>query len=227
MSQIAAPLAAPHIALPPARLLVVVPMKDPAQAKTRLSGTLSPARRADLARTLFALTLQRLARVRRSARHRFDIATVTASPQIAAQAQAAGMQVIDQGPQPGLNAAIAQAAALAQRAGYAAMAVLPGDLAQPAPADLLALLDRPAHPSRVLLCESSDGGTNALLLPLPARMGFCYGPGSFRAHRASARAAGLTPITLALDSLRHDIDCGADLMQLLPGPLAALAEARP
>lgn len=35
------PIAAPRIIVPPARLLVVVPMKDPAQAKTRLSGTLS------------------------------------------------------------------------------------------------------------------------------------------------------------------------------------------
>lgn len=212
--------------LPPR--LVVVPMKDPARAKTRLGGTLSAARRATLAQILFSLTLQRLERIRRTAQHGFDIATVTSSPLIASHARAAGIRVIDEGPAQDLNAAIADAADWAHRAGYAAMAVLPGDLAQPLPADLLTLLDRPAYPAQAVICESSDGGTNALLLPLPVPIAFHYGPDSFRAHLAAAQRAGLDVLTPQLDSLRHDIDRGEDLAHLAPHTQRCIdAGARP
>lgn len=186
--------------------LVVVPMKDPAEAKTRLSDVLDPARRAGLAIRLFRQTLQRLDEVQATVQHRFDIATVTASPAIAALAENAGVSVIDEGQPRGLNAAIAHAAYLAALRGYLSMAVLPGDLAAPEPGDLRRLLDREIAPDQVVICASTDGGTNALMLPLPVRIRFRYGPGSFQAHADEARAAGLRVVTPRLDSLRHDVD---------------------
>lgn len=206
--------------------LVVVPMKDPVDAKTRLGDALPADRRAALAETLFALTLQRLARIRWAARHGFDIATVTASPQIAARAHAAGVIVIEQGLLPGLNAAVTDAADWAHEAGYAALAILPGDLAAPSPADLLALLDQPANAGQAVICESSDGGTNALMLPLPAGMGFHYGTGSFKAHLAAAQRAGLNPQTPRLASLHHDVDRYQDLIHLPGFVWRPSAEAR-
>lgn len=186
--------------------LVVVPMKDPSDAKTRLSDVLDPARRAGLAIRLFRQTLQRLTEVQAIAQHRFDIATVTASPAIAAIAESTGISVIDEGQPGGLNAAIARAADLAGLRGYASMTVLPGDLAAPTLGDLRRLLDREDAPDQVVICPSTDGGTNALMLPLPVRMRFRYGPDSFRAHADQARAAGLGVVTPRLDSLRHDVD---------------------
>lgn len=210
-----------------ARQLVTIPMKDPAAAKTRLGSALDPAHRAALTETLFALTLQRLMRIRKTARHRFDIATVTPSPQIADRARAAGIAAIEQGPLPGLNAAVAYAADWAHQAGYAAMAILPGDLAAPSSADLLTLLDRPANAAQAVICEASDGGTNALILPLPARMDFHYGPDSFKAHLAAMRRAGLNALHLHLASLRHDVDRHQDLIHLPDFVWRPAAEALP
>ncbi len=208
--------------------LVVVPMKDPALAKTRLGAVLPAARRARLASLLFTRVLHRLQRAQADATHPFEIATVTASPAIAELARGLGVRVIPEGATGGLNAAIRQAAGWAVLRGHHGMAVLPGDLAAPTQRDLLALLNRPVDPDRVVICASADGGTNALLLPLPARMDFHYGPGSFVAHCAAARAAGLDPETPALASLRHDIDRQEDLSALLTHPTrATLAEVRP
>lgn len=208
--------------------LVVVPMKDPLDAKTRLSDVLDPARRAGLAIRLFRQTLQRLAEVQVTARYPFDIATVTASPAIATLAESLGASVIDEGHPGGLNAAIAHAADLAARRDYLSLAVLPGDLAAPAPGDLRRLLDRECATDQVVICASTDGGTNALMLPLPARMRFRYGPGSFRAHADAARAAGLRVVTPRLDSLRHDVDRRENLQRFpLLWPRPQQPEVRP
>ncbi|MDK8874572.1 2-phospho-L-lactate guanylyltransferase [Paracoccus sp. SSJ] len=192
--------------------LVVVPMKDPSRAKTRLGEVLDPSRRARLAVTLFKLTLQRLGRAQGAVTHGFDIATVTASPAIARLARDAGIAVIDERSADGLNAAVTLAADWAALRGYASLGVLPGDLAAPTLGDLLRLLDRPAAPDLAVVCASADGGTNALILPLPARMRFRYGQGSFRAHLAEAGAAGLHTLAPALGSLRHDVDRREDLL---------------
>lgn len=208
--------------------LVVVPMKDPSDAKTRLSDVLDPARRADLATRLFCQTLQCLSKVQALVQHRFDIATVTASPTIAALAKNAEISVIHEGSPGGLNAAVSCAAHLASLRGYTSLAVLPGDLAAPTLPDLLQLLDRDDAPGQAVICPSSDGGTNALILPLPAKMRFRYGPGSARGHAGEARAAGLRVLTPRLESLRHDVDRRENLARIpLLWPQAPQNEVRP
>ena len=197
--------------------LVVVPMKDPSRAKTRLGEVLDPVRRAQLAVTLFQQTLRQLARAQRLATHHFELATVTASPAIAEIARATGLAVIDEGAAGDLNAAVTLAAIWATQRGYASLAVLPGDLASPSLEDLRQLLDRRAD--QTVICSSLDGGTNALLVPLPSCIRFRYGPGSFQAHLHEMRGAALQPLTPALTSLRHDVDRREDLLEFSRTPM--------
>lgn len=194
--------------------LVVVPMKDPSAAKTRLGPELDPAERAALALGLFKANLRRLLAARGASRRGFDLAVVTRSAQIAALAEEFGVLAIREQAASSLSEAAEEAADWAAAQGYNSICLLPADLAAPAQADLLALLD---GADEAALCPSADGGTNALLLPLPCPIAFAYGPDSFAAHLAAMKAAGLTPRLPQLESLRHDVDRLEHLTSPPPG----------
>jgi 2-phospho-L-lactate guanylyltransferase len=206
--------------------LVVIPMKDPQLAKTRLAGPkakgtsaimgggLDDDSRAALAASLFSNLLIQLLRLKSHCRHGFDIATVTASAEIARRARHCGINVIAEGQILGLNNALNLAADWATQRGYRSLAVLPGDLARPQRHDLQQLLDRPENGREAVICTAKDGGTNALLLPLPVRIGFCYGENSGQSHRTALLQAGLRVRMPVLDSLRHDIDRPEDLREM-------------
>lgn len=190
------------------RTLVVVPMKDPRQAKSRLGGVLNKDERAALARRLFRLTLTVLSDLRQSIS--FDLAVVTASAEVSVLARTHGAHV-HQDPCQGLNAALALSASRAAAAGYERLGIFPADLAAPDPADLALLLTHPSPGSSVVICPATDGGTNALLVSPPLGLPFCFGPGSAQAHARVAVEHGLTPICLPLDSLSLDVDTASDL----------------
>ncbi|MEM9903103.1 MAG: 2-phospho-L-lactate guanylyltransferase [Pseudomonadota bacterium] len=184
--------------------LIVVAMKDPGAAKTRLCARLGPAERRRLALTLFDRTLCVLGAVRR--RLDVEIAVVTPSPDIAGRAMRAGAHVIGEDQAAGLNAAAARAARWAEAAGHTRLCLLPADIAAPDPRDIAQLIATAEETAAPVLCPAHDGGTNALVLPLPAGLAFRYGPGSAKRHAAVARAAGFDPILLPLQSLREDVD---------------------
>ena len=108
----------------------------------------------------------------------------------------------------GLNAAldIARADLLAHDAGADALLALPIDLPY-ATADALA--GAQAHAGEVVIGPDQSGtGTNMLLMRGAAlrRLPFCFGPGSYAAHLAAARAHGLTATTFRDRRIAFDID---------------------
>ena len=121
--------------------LVVVPMKDPARAKTRLSDALSVFDRQSLAWHLYRGTLHVLRSVRRHTR--IDLAVVTGNRDISNHGAEAGIAVIPEGPEASLTGAVQSAAAWASAQGYARLCVLPADLAAPKASDIDAVLLRP------------------------------------------------------------------------------------
>lgn len=194
--------------------LVVVPMKDPRLAKTRLRDTLDAAERTRFARHLFERTLRLLIDLRKEAPGLFDIAVVTGHAGIAKRATALGLRAIAERSGATLNDAVTDAAAAARTEGYKRLCILPADLAAPDPDDVRRLLTQKLEKG-VVLCPSRDLGTNALLVSPPDAVPFAYGPGSFRAHHAAAEQAGLAARVLPLESLRWDIDSSADLAELI------------
>lgn len=203
-----------------AKRLVVIPMKDPSRAKTRLGTALDADARAALALALFNATVTHLrGALELLPEGEVEIAVVTSSPLIARLARGLGLHLIDETPAEsgadGLSAALETAADWATARGYAALCILPGDLAEPKPADLARLLSHDLSGGQAVLCPASDLGTNALLVPLPCPFRFLYGVKSAVAHRQAAEAAGLCPVILPLDSLRADVDTVEDLGHLL------------
>ncbi|WP_422048986.1 2-phospho-L-lactate guanylyltransferase [Shimia sp.] len=192
------------------KLLIAIPMKDPKQAKTRLSEALPPQERQRFALSLFLRTLDQIAAAQCDA----SVVVVTASSLIAEEAQARGAAVLMEEAAQGLNSACAQAKLWAAEQGFVHLAILPGDLALLSAADIAQLSRLVLPPTAAALCESSDGGTNCLMLHPEAEFAFCFGPGSFRAHRKAAARAGLACHILRSSTLRFDVDTTRDLAQI-------------
>jgi len=189
-----------------ASLCVIIPMKDPGEAKTRLGDTLPAKTRAALTRTLFRQTL----RVLKMLDQDLHIAVVTNSQAIAAICLPFRVQVLDD-PGGGLNDAVKAGADYAAHHRFSSVCILPGDLADPASEDLSALFAAPREASSVTIAPAHDGGTNALLVTPPDAMPFAYGPDSCAAHQSNAEEAGLSCLLMPLPSLLYDVDRSSDL----------------
>lgn len=191
-------------------LLVVIPMKDPALAKSRLRPVLDDPSRERLARDLFTNTLILLNEIK-AAGMAFDIAVITASQNIAAIAQDFGAALIDETIVCGLNIAAGRAAIYAKDGGWDRLCILPADLAKPDADELTRFLSYHLETPSVVICPSTDLGTNALLVSPPDSITFAYGPLSFHQHCRLADEAGIVANILPFPSLRADLDSPADL----------------
>nr|WP_321457565.1 2-phospho-L-lactate guanylyltransferase [uncultured Cohaesibacter sp.] len=205
------------------RMLVLIPMKDPAAAKSRLAPALSEAERSQLALLLFKTVVRRIQQAvmglkqSGSGQGRIDVAVVSNSAEIVALAAELQIGHINEQDNAGLNSAVSEAAKTACDLGYDRLCILPGDLADPSREDIARLLSYPVDGQTVALCPSQDLGTNALVVPLPCPVAFSFGPDSFTRHFSRAADAGMMPVILPLKSLRRDVDTLADLDYLDDG----------
>jgi 2-phospho-L-lactate guanylyltransferase len=184
----------------------LVPVKPFRLAKTRLSGALSPARRATLARALLMRTLDVLARVEELS----GILIVSTDPFALELGQQRNVTTLrDSGD--GLNGALGQARAAALARGARAALVLPADLPRLTPGDVRALLALAAG-ADVVVAPSLDGhGTNALYTRPPDALHYAFGPESFREHLAQAETSGLCVRVCATPGFALDLDTPEDL----------------
>jgi len=194
---------------------VLVPVKPFAEAKSRLGGELSDARREVLCRALLARTLGIL----RDCRAMAEVVVISRDPAVWEMADAFGCEAAVEPPGGGLNAALLGGVEIALRHGGVAVLVLPADLPTLGADDIEALVAAAQGPGPAIVVAPDEArdGTNALLLGLPAPIGFCFGPGSFAAHCAAARAAGIAPEIVDRPGLAFDLDTPAGLGRLPPG----------
>lgn len=190
-------------------LLVVVAMKAPCDAKTRLAPGLADGARSRLAVAMFEHTLAFFAA------HYPDLAlaSVTPSLEIAARAQRLGAAAILEGRARGLNAAAARAARWGAAQGYPHLLLVPADVPVWSKTEVDALLAAAAAHA-VVIAEATDGGTNALLLREPVTTPFRFGPDSARRHEQAALAQGRSCLRLRLPCLSRDVDHPEDLPQV-------------
>lgn len=186
--------------------LIVIPMKDPSSAKTRLQPALQADERERLASLLFENTLAFFGR------HCPDMArlVVTESAAIAQRSQAQGAQVLHEERRQGLNAALDAATQWAVRQGYASTLFVAADVAVWEADEVDALLAAGRN-NAVAIAEAVDGGTNALYLPAPNACPFHFGPGSAVLHEIAARQRGYSVNRLHLPFLARDVDTPEDL----------------
>lgn len=196
--------AAPH------RIAAIIPVGTLEAAKSRLGETLDAEERQDLAERLLgrtvaaALALERLA----------DVLVISPDRELLQRAAAQGARTLRQRSR-GLNAGLAEARADVIAGGADAILVLPIDLAFVTVENVAAVLDplsgAGAAPAVVLVTDRHGTGTNALVLRPPDVIGFAFGPGSRRAHRAAAEAVGAAYAEVE-GPLAFDIDTPADLL---------------
>ena len=169
---------------------IVIPVRDPAEGKTRLAPVLAPAEREALNRGFYRHVLDIALQVALASR----IHVISRSAWVLQIAAAAGANAIAE-QATGLNAALEQVAATIGRG--APLLTLSTDLPLLGAEDLAALATHSEKTEVVAACDRAGCGTNALLLRRPGLISYRYGPGSLAAHRlaAAGRAAPSRPRT--------------------------------
>lgn len=182
----------------------IIPAKPYAEAKSRLSPVLTDAQRTTLSRWLLRRTLRlALAIVGR-------VVVVSRDRVLLMHAKAAGAWGLLE-TSPGLNPALTQAARFAQARGASGVLILPTDLPRLKAQDMEAILTLgAASPVTVIAPCRRETGTNALLLRPPDLIRFAFGPNSFAAHCAAARAVGVEPVIYRAASIAFDLDTPQD-----------------
>ncbi|MFD6416945.1 2-phospho-L-lactate guanylyltransferase [Streptomyces sp. NPDC060194] len=227
---------------------VVVPLKPLTRAKSRLARAVGEELRPSLA---LAFAQDTVAAALACVRVR-DVVVVTDDPLAGAELAALGARIV---PEPvrrpaarpprvpacgttgltarttaedGLNAALAHGAALAARLRPGApVAALNADLPALRPAELACVLNEARAFPRAFLADAAGIGTTLL----SARPGVELAPAFGGASRARHAASGAIEISHAdVDSVRRDVDTGADLRAaalLGLGPRTAAAALGP
>jgi 2-phospho-L-lactate guanylyltransferase len=194
---------------------LVVPVKPLHAAKSRLRGAADggvgePAAHARLA---LALAHDTVLAVRGcpAVRH---LLVVSSDPVVAAELAAVGVEVVPDGPVPGLNAAYRRGSALLRgRDPDAVVGALQADLPALRPDELCGALAEALGlfaAGRVgrAFCADADGTGTTLLLAAPGTpLDPRFGAGSAAAHAAS----GAVPLTGGWPGLRRDVDTADDL----------------
>ena len=198
-----------------APLAAIVPFRSVNGGKERLSAVLSDAERSELGARLLERTLRALMRTPSIG----AVLLVSPDPLARALGRSLGATAIDDGGV-ALNGAIRIGLDAAERLGAAAALVVPVDLAAITATSIEALLSSWRERSTldaardaaqpIGLVAADDGGTAALMLPLPTHLELRYGPESAVAHRAAALEID-TPIIELSSPLSADIDTAEDL----------------
>ena len=186
---------------------VLVPVKELAIAKTRLS-RFAGAARADLA-LAFAVDAVSAAVATGGVA---AVLVVTDDPRVAEDVGAAGADVVADAPAAGLNPALEHGAAVArQRYGSGPVAALSADLPALRPADLADALEAAADLRRCFVADVEGTGTTLLTAGDGVRLEPSFG------HRSRARhvASGAVELVAPLVSLRRDVDTEVDLYDAL------------
>jgi 2-phospho-L-lactate guanylyltransferase len=199
-------------------IFAVLPVKNPQNAKQRLSGFLSAEQRETLARILYRQTLASLCEATGIDR----VAVVTSDAEVADQARRCGALVFDENEQVSHSVSADAACLRAIELGATTVLLVPIDVPLVTPADFnrLAAAARPAPPAgpqaALIVVPSADGtGTNALARTPPDVIESRFGPGSCRAHLDQARSKSIHSEVLRLRGLMFDIDTPEDVAELL------------
>lgn len=187
---------------------VIVPLKPLALAKSRLRPAAGDPGRGRLA-LAFALDTVGAALACPAVR---SVTVVTDDSEAAAQLAATGARVVPDAPRAGLNAALAHGEERVRAAAPGAPVVaLNADLPSLRPAELARVLAA-VDGGRAFLSDAPGSGTTLLA----AGAGVALAPGFGAASRARHLASGAREIGLrGVDSVRQDVDTGADLRAAL------------
>ncbi|MEV5875647.1 2-phospho-L-lactate guanylyltransferase [Streptomyces sp. NPDC052101] len=201
---------------------LVIPLKPLPRAKSRLADTAADGVRPGLALAFAQDTVAAAVACSAVA----DVVVVTDDELAARELAALGARIIPDTATGGLNAALAHGAAVVREIRpRTPIATLNADLPALRAAELAVVLGAAAEFPRAFLADAAGPGTTLLAAAAGAELQPEFGIDSRSRHRAS----GARELDLAdVDSVRQDVDTGADLRAALAlgvGPYTAAVSA--
>ena len=193
-------------ASPPIHALL--PVKDPENAKQRLSPLLD----ANARRQLFVAMLEDVLEALAGAASIAEILVVTRHRDARALAERYGASILGEALNLGQTSAVTLGARSSSVRGAAGMIAVPADIPLVRSEDIDAVLAvHPPAPSITIAPARDDLGSNAVVCSPPEVLPFRFGENSFHPHLARARALGIEPGVVRRPRLALDIDTPADL----------------
>jgi 2-phospho-L-lactate guanylyltransferase len=194
--------------------MILIPVKNLASAKQRLSFVLGPEERAELARAMCEDVLDTVARWQ----GRPEVAVVTSDPFATELALRFDFQVIADELNPGETGAIEMATAVCRQRGTQNTLVIPADIPLMEESELQQIMDSAEGAGAVLVPDAAGRGSNAVLRAPADLFPLRFGNDSFLPHLAAARATGLRCVVLELPGIALDVDRPEDLQALAMAP---------
>ena len=186
------------------RTAVVVPVKSPAQAKTRLATVVTPQGRAALARDMLCHVLDVLSCAEGVA----GVAVITPDTRLPLPED---VVLIEQSKE-GLNTLLEQGREWGKEIGADALLVIFADLPLLSVEEIEEMLALGREKNTVVLApDRHRTGTNAMLAHPAALARFAFGENSLARHRALAREAGARVVEYISEGTSFDVDTPDDL----------------
>src|SRR5262245_9329593 len=187
--------------------VILIPVKDPEQAKLRMAPELATEERSRLAWAMF----QDVARALRSISPASQIAVVTGSARAANAARESGWRVFWENWQISESASVDRASHLLATQGTEAVLRLPADIPLVEPEDIHALLNQTLENGASILVPSRDFlGTNALIRMPPNLFPSRFGHNSLVLHTQEARRVQASLKILENKRIALDLDTPSD-----------------
>jgi 2-phospho-L-lactate/phosphoenolpyruvate guanylyltransferase len=191
---------------------LLIPIKDPTNAKSRLSDLLSADERRRLAWAMF----EDVSRAVTNARNPDRVVMVTSYPPAIERARVLGWDVLIEESQISESASVDWASRILSEQGFETVMRLPADLPLVRGEDIDALLAVDLAAPGALLVPSRDGmGTNAIIRTPPTLFPSRFGPNSLELHKSESARVGVECAIVNNLRVALDIDELADLHELL------------
>jgi len=184
--------------------VALIPMKDLADAKQRLSTMLSNEERMGLVNAMLRDVLAAL-----NATAHIEHVSIIAQDQSYLDF---GVDVIEEANNTGYNEAVTFALSRPALADFDSLLILPGDVPLTSPGEIDALAAPTTEPTVRLAAARDGGGTNGLMIAPPRLLDTAFGIGSFERHTSIAKASGAKVDIVTGSGISFDIDTPDDLI---------------
>jgi 2-phospho-L-lactate guanylyltransferase len=190
--------------------VIILPVKNLANAKQRLAAALEQPARTELAQTMLADVVEALAAYAGD-----GVSLVTSDPFAIELAGQHGFEIIPDESNVSETDAIEMASRVCEARGVESTLVIPGDIPLIDTEDIRAIYDAcPDSGGAVLVPSKDKRGTNAVLRRPALLFPLRFGNDSFMPHLAAAIGTDKSCVVLSLPGIALDIDTPEDLREL-------------
>jgi 2-phospho-L-lactate/phosphoenolpyruvate guanylyltransferase len=194
--------------------MILVPVKNLANAKQRLASVVDQGTRTELARAMLHDVLDALA----MCSNRPQVGLVTSDPFAVDLAREFNFEVIADLANFSETDAIEVATQFCESRGVDSTLVIPADIPLIQSSEVTTILQAAPEEGSVLVPAADGRGTNAVLRRPAALFPLRFGNDSFKPHLAAGHASGKPCVVLSLPGIALDIDKPSDLATLANAP---------